>query len=131
MICIASRIGVTERRNRSERPASTPSGIPISSESETAAVISANVCTLSSQRPISANDANAAATPSAALRLPKRSTTTIPKAAVPTQVSLKKKLVSHETRLSRKVAKPLKIVKKKLGFGRLRSLLSQFWNRSR
>ncbi len=124
-------MGVTARRNRSERPASTPSGIPISSESETAAVISAKVCTLSSQRPSTANETNAAATPSAARRLPKRSTTTIPNVAVPTHVSLKKKLVSHETRLSRKFAKPLKIVKTKLGLAPFRSALSQFWNRSR
>ena len=131
MICIASRTGVIARWKRSERPASTPSGIPTRSDSATAENISAKVCTLSSHSPIRANERNAASTPSAALRLPKRSATTTPSTVVPTQVSLRKKLVSHETRLSRNVAKPLKIVKKKLGFGTLRSALSQFWKRSR
>ena len=56
------------------------------------------------------------ASPSAALRPPKRSTTTTPSDRRPHPGQLRKKLVSHETRLSRNVAKPLKIVKTKLGF---------------
>ena len=70
MICIASSTGVIARANRSERPASTPRGRPIASASATDAKVSANVRTLGSQRPIAANAANAAATPSAARRPP-------------------------------------------------------------
>ena len=55
----------------------------------------------------------------------------MPSAVVPTHVSLKKKLVSQPTMLSRKLATPLKMTKKTLGCGTLRSLLSQFWKLSR
>ena len=102
----------------------TPSGIPTRSERPTAASISENVWMLSSQRPISANDANAASTPSACLQCPKRATTSVPSATVPTQVSFSKNVVNHETRSSRKVAKPLKTEKTKLGFAALRLSLS-------
>src|SRR5262249_61908983 len=79
----------------------------------------------------SANDANAARTPSACFQCPNRATTSVPSATVPTHVSLLKNDVNHDTRLSRKLAKPLNTSKKRLGFGTLRLLLSQFWNRSR
>ena len=74
---------------------------------------------------MSANDANAARTPIACLQCPKRTTTKVPSATVPTQVSFSKKVVNQETRLSRKVAKPLKIAKTKFGCGVLRLSLSQ------
>src|ERR1700694_875942 len=131
MICIASSTGVTARWKRAERPASTPSGIPTASESPTAASVSANVSTLCSQSPIAANEVIAARTINAARRPPKRSTTRVASAVVPAQVSLWKNEVSHETRLSRKFAKPLKIEKTKLGCATLRLSLNQVWKRSR
>ena len=75
--------------------------------------------------PMSANDAKATRTPTACCQRPKRSTTSVPSATVPTQVSFSKKVVNQETRLSRKVAKPLKIAKTKFGCGVLRLSLSQ------
>ena len=51
--------GVIAFAKRSERPATMPSGMPMRSESPTATSISASVCMLSSQRPVSANVANA------------------------------------------------------------------------
>ena len=83
MICIASRIGVIARLNVADRPASTPSGMPTASDMPTAANIRAKVWTLSSQRPSVAKLAKAASVPSAALRPPKRSTTSVPSAVVP------------------------------------------------
>ena len=59
MICIASRIGVIARWKRSLRPATMPTGTPMRMEISTAALISASVCMLSSQRPSRANDTNA------------------------------------------------------------------------
>src|SRR5262245_52173751 len=117
--------------NRRDRPASTPTGIPTRSESPTAASMSENVSMLSVHSPISANDANAARTPSACFQCPNRATTSVPSATVPTHVTLLKNDVNHDTRLSRKFANQLNTSKKKLGFGTLRLLLSQFWNRSR
>ena len=114
-ICIASSSGVIARWNRSERPAATPSGRPIASERATDANVRANVRILGSHRPIAANDTNAASVPSAARRPPKRKTTSTPRAVVPTQVRLKKRLVSQPTMLSRKVATELKTWKKTLG----------------
>src|SRR5664279_3756213 len=81
-----------------------PSGCPIRSDSETDANVSANVRTTGSHRPIVANNRNAVRTPSAARRPPKRSTTSVPSAVVPTHVSLKKNEVSQPTRSSRNVA---------------------------
>ncbi len=83
MICIASSTGVITRLKVDERPASTPSGIPTASESPTAANISANVCTDSSQRPSTAKLTKAASVPRAALRPPNRSTINVPSVAVP------------------------------------------------
>src|SRR5581483_6577393 len=131
MICIASSTGVIARWTRSERPAAMPTGTPIASESATEANVSAKVRMLASQTPSAANDTNAAAVPSAARRPPKRSTTAVPSAAVPTHVSLKKKLVSQPTMSSRKVATPLNTTKKTLGCGTLRRSLSQVWKLSR
>ena len=53
---------------------STPTGMPIASESSTAADISASVCMLSSHRPMRANETKAPSTISAARQPPKRST---------------------------------------------------------
>jgi hypothetical protein len=101
------------------------------SESPTDAIVSANVSTAGSQRPSAAKAANALAVPRAARRPPKRRTVRMPSAAVPTQVSLKKNVVSQPTRLSRKLAMPLKIVKKRLGFSTLRLSESHAWKLSR
>ena len=131
MICIASSSGVIARWKRSERPASTPSGIPTSSERLTAAIVSENVSMLSCQRPMSANEPSASRTPAAARRPPKRNTISAPSTVVPAHLSLRKNEVSHETRWSRKFAKPLKIEKTTLGCSTLRLLLSQAWKRSR
>src|SRR5262245_16132869 len=105
--------------------------MPTSSESATAENINANVSMDSSQSPSSPKLANAASTPSAARRPPKRSTTSVPSARVPTQVSEWKNEVSHDTRSSRNVENPLKIVNTKLGSGTLRLSLSQVWKSSR
>ena len=97
-----------------------PSGIPIASERPTDAKVRANVRMLGSQRPIAAKQKNAASTPRAARRPPKRSTTSVPSTVVPAHVSLKKRLVNQPTRLSRKFASPLKARKNTLGCGRFR-----------
>ena len=130
-ICIASSTGVMNRWKRSDRPASTPSGSPIASDSDTDAIVRANVWTLASQRPINANEKNATRTPSAARRPPKRSTTSVPSTVVPAQVSFRKNDVSQPTRLSRKFAIALKMRKTMLGCGTLRLLLSHAWKLSR
>src|SRR3954463_9252172 len=130
-ICIASSTGVIALLKRHERPASTPTGRPTSSESPTAANTSENVSTDSSHSPSSAKLANAASTPSAARRPPKRSTTSVPSTTVPAQVSLWKKLMNHATSWSRKFEKPLKILNAMFGSGTLRLLLSQTWKWSR
>src|SRR6266849_8047915 len=131
MICIASSTGVTTRRNRSERPAQTPSGMPIRSDKLTDAKVSANVRTLGSHTPVAANETNAASTISAARRPPKRSTTRVPSAVVPAQVSLRRNDVSQPTRWSRKLATPLNTRNTMLGCGTLRLLLSHAWKLSR
>src|SRR5439155_25888522 len=102
----------------------TASDSPTASERATDAHVRANVLMLGTHNPIAANETNAARTPSAARRPPKRRTTSTPSTVVPTQVSLKKKLVSHPTMLSRKLANPLKAWKKTLGCGTLRWSLS-------
>ena len=56
-----------------------PTGMPITSENETAANISASVWMLGSHNPISANEANAARTISPARRPPKRATINVPR----------------------------------------------------
>ena len=130
-ICIASSTGVIARWKRSERPAMTPSGMPTRSESDTAASMSASVCMLGSHRPISANNANAPSTQSAARQPPKRSTISTKAAVVPTQVMSSKSSFSRLTRSSRKELKPLKIENTKLGSSALRLSVSQTWKSSR
>ena len=51
MICMKSRIGVTNRRNRSLRPARIPSGMPMASEMATALPMSTRVWIVSVHRP--------------------------------------------------------------------------------
>ena len=58
--------------NRSERPATMPSGTPTRSDRPTAASIRASVSMLASQSPSSANEAKARATITAARTPPKR-----------------------------------------------------------
>ena len=84
MICIPSRIGVIARWTRSLRPATMPTGTPMRIEISTAALMSASVCMLSSQRPSRANDTNAPKTTSAARRPPKRRTIAVPAMITPT-----------------------------------------------
>ena len=60
MICITSRIGVRNRRTRSEYPAQMPSGSPMSSDSSTAAITRARVSTAISHTPSTPNEANPA-----------------------------------------------------------------------
>ena len=57
--------------------------MPTASESPTAANIRAKVCDASSQSPSTAKLTNAASVPSAAFGPPKRSTISVPSAAVP------------------------------------------------
>ena len=64
-----------------------PTGTPMRIEIITAALISASVWMLSSQRPSRANEMNAPSTMSPARRPPKRHTISVPAAIVPTQVS--------------------------------------------
>ena len=86
---------VQHRRDRAVEACGAPGDHPErdadSSDSATAESTSANVSTVSSQRPSAAKLANAARTRNAARRPPKRSTTSVPSATVPAQVSLWKK----------------------------------------
>src|SRR5436309_14015593 len=66
MLCIVSRTGVITRWNPGDRPARTPSGSPIASESALHAHVSANVLMLGLHKPIASYEANAAITPRAA-----------------------------------------------------------------
>ena len=110
-ICIASRIGVIARRNRAERPARIPSGIPTRRERPTEASIRASVSMLSSQRPKSAKVAKADSVIRAARRPPKRSTSATPATVVPAQVSQISSRLNHSTRWSIPELKPSKTVK--------------------
>ena len=87
MICAASSTGVISRSNRSERPATMPSGTPTSSDSATATSISDSVCMLSSQRPRAANDAKLATMITPARRPPNRHASSPPRRVVPGHVS--------------------------------------------
>src|SRR5215211_1759094 len=126
-ICIASSAGVIARCTRGERPAITPNGTPMSSESETAASIRASVCTLSSQRPISANDTNAANTISPARQPPYRHTISTPAASVPTQVIHSSASLNAATSQSANARKPSKIAKTMLRSSAVRCSSSQVW----
>ena len=108
MICIASSTGVITRLNRSERPASTPSGIPTSSESATAASISASVSMLSSQSPSVAKRREGGEHAQRRAEAAEAEHDQRADAVVPTQVSFVEHVVSHATRWSRNVANPLK-----------------------
>ena len=103
----------------------TPIGIPISSESDTAASISASVCTLSSHSPISANEANAASTMSPARQPPKRHTISTPAASVPTQVIHSIASLAVVTSQSANARKPSRIAKTKLRSSAVRCSSSQ------
>ena len=85
---------------------------------------------LASQSPSSANEAKAEPTITAARTPPKRSVTTVPTAAAPSQLSQKIALSNQETRSSTNVAKPLKILKKRLSGSAERWSRSQDWNAS-
>ena len=71
--------------------------------------MSASVWMLSSQRPLSANVANAASAQIAAFTPPNRSATRTPTIVVPIQVIQPQNRVTQETRSSRNVAKPLNV----------------------
>ncbi len=79
-----------------------PIGTPIRIEIVTAAVISASVWMLSSQRPRSAKETNAKRVISPARRPPKRSTIRVLAAIMPTQVSHSKTSSSAVTSQSQK-----------------------------
>jgi hypothetical protein len=83
-----------------------PIGTPMRIEIETAAVISARVWMLSSQRPSSANDTNAPNTISAARKPPKRRTMSVLAAIMPTQVSHSKAFSSAVTSHSANARNP-------------------------
>jgi len=125
MICIASRTGVIARSNRSDLPAMIPSGMPTSSERDTAAIISASVWMLSSHRPLSANVAKATIAQIAAFGPPNRSDTRTPTTAVPIQVIQPQNLISQDTRSSRNDAKLLNAWMTTLGSSALRWSTSQ------
>ena len=86
---------------------------------------------LSSQRPISANDASAARTHVAARQPPKRSATSVATTDVPIHVIQSRSRLNQSTRLSTNVAKPSKAAKTKLGSSALRWSSSQIWKVSR
>ena len=130
MICAASRNGVSRRWKPGDRPATIPIGIPITSDSATAASMSASVCTLSSHSPISAKETHAATTISAGRRPPKRHTSSADPASVPTQVSHSSASVSAVTSQSASTRKPSKIAKTMFGSAAVRSSSSQSWRSS-
>ena len=69
MICRVSSTGIRIDSKRRDRPAHTPSGIPISSESATEMATRTSVCMLSSQSPSTPNARNPSAV-SSAMRQP-------------------------------------------------------------
>ena len=102
--------GSGPRWNRAERPAMTPSGTPIRSESPTAVSISAKVSMLSSQSPDTAKEANAASAHTPARTPPKRQESAVPATVTPIQVSQTSRSRNQATRLSTKTRNPSKIV---------------------
>ena len=72
MICITSRIGLTNAWKRSFRPARMPSGMPIRSDSATAASVRPSVSMLSSHRPSAPRLAKPVTARSATLQPPAR-----------------------------------------------------------
>ena len=86
---------------------------------------------LASQRPSSANEANAPRTIAAARRPPKRQTTSVPVTAVPTHVSQRMNRSSQPTRSSRNTRNQLKIVNTRPVFSAVRCSISHDWNSSR
>ena len=104
-----------------------PNGIPIASDSSTAASISPSVWMLSSHSPISANETNAKNTISAARPPPKRHTSRVEAAIVPTQVSHSKTSMKAVTSHSQNERKPSSTAKTGLGFAAVRCSSSQSW----
>ena len=100
------------RLNRRERPAAIPSGTPIRMDSPTAASMSASVSMLSAHKPAIANDANAASAQAPARSPPKRQASSVPATVVPIQVSQTSRSLNHVTRLSAKMRKPSKTLKR-------------------
>ena len=115
------------RSNRTDSPASTPSGIPTRSDNDTAASMRASVCMLSTQSPVSANTANAPSAQAAARTPPYRSTTSTPATVVPTQVIQPRNRVNQPTRSSRNDAKPLNALKTTFGSWAFRCSSSHVW----
>ena len=89
--------------------------------------MSASVWMLSSQRPLSANVANAASAQIAAFTPPNRSATRTPTIVVPIQVIQPQNRVTQETRSSRNVAKPLNVRMTALGLSAFRWSTSHVW----
>ena len=107
-----------------------PTGMPITSENETAANISASVWMLGSHSPISANEANAARTISPARRPPKRATISVPVTVTPSQVihsSASVKALTVHSAIARNASR---IEKMKFGSVAERWSISQPWKSS-
>jgi hypothetical protein len=81
-------------------------------DSPTAASMSASVSMLSAQRPETANDANAASAQTPARSPPKRQESSVPATVVPIHVSQMRTSLNQVTRLSAKIRKPSKSVKR-------------------
>ena len=82
---------------------------------------------LSSHSPLAAKVAKAARAQIAARTPPKRSETSTPATVTPTHVIQPRKLVNQFTRLSRKLAKPLKARITTLGLSAFRWSTSHVW----
>ncbi len=109
---------------RSLRPAITPIGTPTTSESITAASISASVCIDSSHSPMRAKETSANSTIRPARQPPKRHTIATPAMITPGQVSHSSMSSSAATSQSASARKPSRIAKMTFGFSAVR------WSRS-
>ena len=115
------------RLNRLERPAATPSGMPIAIDMPTAASTRASVCMASAHSPDSANVVKATSAQTPARRPPKRQARSVPLTTTPIQVSQTRRSLNHSTRLSAKTRKPSNTVNRRPPSPSRRLSISQVW----
>jgi len=85
MVCMKSSIGVSSRSMRRDTPAQMPSGMPTSSESSTAVMVSARVSMASCHSPCVPMNSRPAAVSRATRRLPSAHAANVASATTPSQ----------------------------------------------